>query len=163
MTEQNNQAIQDKEVLFEKKYQGQLGRHLAADKNLEANNAKIIEENKEGLIKRVKVYQDRKDDPFFQFTQLKPVIVDQPDHYIVKVNVPEYAKEEVILSTNSREIVMTFSRRHKEERSDEDGSKLKFDKVESTVSRVPVAQILDPKRITKEWADGVLTYKVFKA
>ena len=94
---------------------------------------------------------------------MKPQITEQPDHYVLKMKVPEYAKEEVILSSNQREIVMTFNRRHKEERTDEDGTKLKFDKVESTVSRVPVAHILNPRKITKEWAEGVLTYKIFKA
>lgn len=163
LKEQNNQAIQDREVMFEKKYQGQLGRHLEAEKNLESINQKVVDESKEGLIKRVKVYADRSDDPFFHFTQVKPQITEEPDHYVLKLQIPEYAKEEVILSTNQREIVMTFNRRHKEERTDEDGAKLKFDKVESTVSRMPVAYILNPRKITKAWADGVLTYKIMKA
>lgn len=163
LKQQNNKAIQDKEVFFEKKYQDQLGRHVVAEKNLEETNKKVVERSKEDLVKRVKVYESRSSDPFFTFTHIKPTVTEQPDHYVLKMPIPEYAKEEVILSTNNREIVLTFNRRHKEERVDEDGSKLKVDKVESTVSRIPVEQILNPRKTTKEWADGVMTYKVFKA
>lgn len=159
----NNKSLQDQEVMFEKRYQVQLGRHHESEKNMEAINNKVVEKSKEDLVKRVKVHESRSGDPFFQFTHVKPTITERPDHYVLKMRLPEYAKEEVNLSTNNREVVLTFNRRHKEERVDEDGSKLKVDKVESTVSRIPVSQILDPKKISKEWADGVLTYKIFKA
>lgn len=160
---EKNKTLQDQEMMFEKKYNLQFGRHQEAEKNLEEKNKKIVEKSKEELVDRIKVYENRSNDPFFKFTHMKPTVTEEPDHYVLKIALPEYAKEEVVLSTNNREIVMTFNRRHKEERTDEDGSKLKVDKVESTVSRIPVESILDPKKISKDWADGVLTYKVFKA
>jgi hypothetical protein len=76
---------------------------------------------------------------------------------------PEYAKEVVTASANGKEIVLTSNRRYQDERKDADGTVNKVNKVESTVSRIPVGQVLDPRKMEKNWVEGALVFTIKKA
>lgn len=161
--QRGNQAIQAKEVFFEKKYQDQLKRHNELDQTQQKRYVDLQEKSKEDLHQRVALATQKAGDPFFDFTEMRPELTEQPDHYVLKVPTPEYAKEETIVSSNTKEIVLHTNRRHKDVRKNEDGSTSKVDKAESLVTRIPVNSVLNPRKMTKEWADGVTTFKIWKA
>ncbi len=163
VTNQHQKSLVEKEQFFEKKYQTQLGQHAHAEKNLETRYQDVVNQSKEDLNKRVAVEKNRSGDPFFAFTELRPSLQEHPDHYILKVPTPEYAKEEVTLTANHKELVLTSNRRYQDERKDLDGTLKKVNKVESMVSRIPVNQVLDPRKMTKEWVDGELVFNIRKA
>lgn len=163
LTEHHQTNLHDRERFFEKKYQAQMQIHEGYTKELEARNEKAQAASRESLFKRVSADEVRSGDPFFAFTDLKPEVREIPEGYEVKVKVPDYAKEEVLLSANTKELVLTFNRRHKDERKTADGGSERIDRVESTVNRIPVGSPLDPRKMTRTWEDGTLTFVVKKA
>ena len=162
-TKQSNKVVQDREVFFEKKYQDQLNRHVELNQTQAKRNEDVLKQSKEDLMQRITLDAKKANDPFFRFTEMRPVLEEQPDHYVLRVPTPDYAKEETIASANTKELVLHTNRRFKDVRQNEDGSTSKFDKTESLVTRIPVKSVLDPRKMTKEWADGVTTFKFWKA
>ncbi len=156
-------ALVDKQAAFEVQYAQQAQKHLASQEHLEGLHTKAIQEGEESALKRVNVAKERSGDKFFEFTELRPKLEERPDAYVLKLQVPDYAKEEVMLTANPKELVLSSNRRHKAERRDEDGTLKKVDKIESLVSRIPVNSVLDARKMTKTWEDGVLTFVVNKA
>lgn len=163
VTAHNQKSLHEKERFFEQKYQAQLNRHLDSEKHLNELNTKALDKAKDTLNKRVEIEQQRSGDAFFEFTGLKAKLAEKPDSYQVTVQIPEYAKESVLLSANGKELVLTANRRYQDERKNEDGSTQKVNKVESMVSRIPVGQVLDPKQLKKDWVDGQLVFTIKKA
>ena len=163
ITQQHQKSLVEKQQFFEKKYQTQLAQHTASNKILEDLNVKAINQLKDDVNKRQEVEMKHARDPFFSFIDMKPKVEEKPDSYIVRVNVPEYAKEEVSLTSNFKEMVLTSNRRYQDERKDADGTVNKVNKVESLVTKIPVNSVLDPRKLQKEWAEGVLTFTVKKA
>lgn len=166
----NQEAIQhqqksaaEREHLFEKKFQNQLARHTEIEKNLDGQHTKFLNESKDKLTQRVALEEQKAQDSFFSFTELRPTVTPTPEGYEVRLKVPDYAKEEVKLTTNLKELVLTANRRHQDERSSESGVVQKVSKVESLVSRIPVDQVLNSRKMTKEYVDGELIFRVFKA
>jgi HSP20 family molecular chaperone IbpA len=163
VTTHNQKSLHEKERFFEQKYQTQLNRHLESEKHLNDLNTKALDKAKDTLNKRVEIEQNRSGDAFFEFTGIKAKLSEKPDSYQVTVQIPEYAKESVLLTANGKELVLTANRRYQDERKNEDGSTQKVNKVESMVSRIPVGQVLDPKHLKKDWVDGQLVFTVKKA
>jgi HSP20 family molecular chaperone IbpA len=156
-------ALVDKQAAFEAQYAQQAQKHLASQELLEGLNTQAIQKGEEAALKRINAAKERTDDQFFEFTELRPTLEEKLDSYVLKIKIPEYAKEEVMLTANPKEMVLTSNRRHRAERKDEDGTIRKVDKVESLVSRIPVGSVLDAKKMTKTYEDGTLTFVVKKA
>jgi HSP20 family molecular chaperone IbpA len=163
VTNHHQKSLVDKEQFFEKKYQTQLAQHASSNKILEDLNVKAINQLKDDVNKRQTVEMNHAKDPFFSFIDLKPQVEERPDAYVVKVKVPEYAKEEVSLTANFKEMVLSSNRRYQDVRKDENGTTNKVNKVESLVTKIPVGQVLDPRKMEKSWAEGVMTFVVKKA
>jgi len=162
-TEHQQKSSAEREQLFEKKFQTQLARHTEIEKNLDGRHTQFLNESKDKLTSRIALEEQKSQDSFFQFTELKPTVTPTPEGYEVRVKVPDYAKEEVKLTTNIKELVLTANRRHQDERTSENGVQQKVSKVESLVSRIPVDHVLHARKMTKEWVNGELIFKVFKA
>lgn len=161
--EHHQKSAAEREVVFENKFQNQLAKHTEIEKNLDSLHTQFLNSSKEKLTKRVTLEKERSQDPFFNFTEIKPTITKTEDGYQLRVKVPQYAKEGVTLTTNVKELVLTANRRHQDERTNESGVLQKVNKVESLVSRIPVDEVLNSRKMTKEWIDGELVFKVFKA
>jgi HSP20 family molecular chaperone IbpA len=162
-TEHQQKSAAEREQLFEKKFQTQLAHHTEIEKNLDGRHTQFLNETKDKLNERVALEEQKSQDSFFKFTELKPTVTPTPEGYEVRVKVPEYAKEEVKLTTNVKELVLTANRRHQDERTSENGVQQKVSKVESLVSRIPVDHVLHARKMTQEWVNGELIFKVFKA
>ncbi len=163
ITGEHQRSLHDKERFFETKYQAQLEQHLKSEKLQEELAAKGLSKSKDDYAQRTKFFADRKDDPFFRFTELKVEVRDHPQHYEIRVPVPEYAKEELMLTAKAKELVVTINRRFEDERTSETGGVAKVNKVESLVKRMSVDQVMNPRKLTKTWQDGVAIFTVAKA
>lgn len=163
LTNQNQKSLSEKEQYFEKKYQRQQQQHFAAEKHLQELQDRALAKTKDDLNQRVTVEQRRSSDAFFAFTEMPAKLEERPEAYVLRVRMPEYAKEEVQVTVNQKELVVTSNRRYQDERRDQDGVVRKVNKVESLVSRLPVDSVLNPKKVTKEWVDGEVVFTVQKA
>jgi hypothetical protein len=174
MTTQHNDHIEQKdgeyrkglneqELFFEKKYGNQLTRHTTEFKTLEEKNQKVIDGLKTTLTSEIKKAADRNDDPFFKFETLKPKLKNFEDRVEITVDVPEHSKQDLQLTTNGKEAVLTFNRRFADAAKEVDGTINKINKVETFTTRIQTGYFLDSKNLKSSYDDGEMTYVIKKA
>ena len=173
MTEHHNKTIQDRDqvfrkgikdqdLMFEKKYAVTLNNHNENLGRLDEKNKEVVNRMKDHLGKQINTAANKKDDPFYEFTELKPQLTNTPDGIIIKVAIPEHSKQDVSLSLNNKEAIINYTRRHNDVRKTADATS-KLQKVESFSTRLMTDHILNPKTVKSSYADGVMTYTVSKA
>lgn len=156
-------GVKDQDLFFEKKYTEHLKKNNTDMKALEDLNNKMVEKMKVDMAREIDKMNVRSSDPFYQFTELKPVMTETPEHVIVKVSVPEYSKQDLQLGLNSKEIIINYNRRYTDANKNEAGVKNKVNKVESFSSRLTASAFLDPKNVNSVYENGVMTYTIKKA
>ncbi len=153
------QKDQDFKVRYEKMSQ----EHNAILKNLsdkfEADVRKVVEKTSS----EKKTIEEKSSDPFYRVETLKPKMVEDQKDVTVSINVPEYEKENVILSAQGRSIKIAVARKFSDIVTGDDGSLNRATKSELYSREFNAKDLLNPREITQTYADGVLTYKIKKA
>lgn len=108
-------------------------------------------------------YTDRMGDPFYNSTILQPKLEDKIGEYIIKLEIPDYERDSVILHGDNRQIRLTFSRRMTDNLKNPDGSVNKTSRSEVYTKVLQVPEIIDPSTITQNYTDGTLQFKIKKA
>ncbi|GEM_PF-1065302 len=162
-TENYQKGLKDQDLVFEKKYADSIKKNGEDLKRLEDLNKKSVNNIKAAMHKEIKLSESRQGDPFYEFIEMKPQLSKTPDGYEIRVTVPEYAKQDVIMTTNTKEVVLTMNRRYVDNRKDENGNSTKINKVETLVTRLPVDNVLNPKSQKSNYDSGVLTFTINKA
>ncbi|MFZ4713593.1 MAG: hypothetical protein ACOYL6_07775 [Bacteriovoracaceae bacterium] len=147
---------------FEKKYQGILAQQVENFATLQDNVDHNIAKTKIKETKTKESITNRSQDQFYQGSIVKTDIQDKGDHYIVKIPLPPHEASQVNLSGHERNLKLTFSRMAETDVKMEDGSVNKTKRSESMVKQLAVADIINPKKIEKSYADGLVTYKIGK-
>ena len=153
-------GLKDQEQFFEGKFKNQFEQHNASFKRIEDKNKILIEDLKNSLTKEISKVAERNDDPFFQFESIKPRMKEFEDRIEVQVDVPEYSKQDLQLSLNQREAIVSFNRRYHDAAKMDDGTINKVNKVESYTTRLQTQRLLDPKTITRNYENGTMTFTV---
>ena len=152
----------EQDQFFEKKFEGQLHSHQNQLGNLDQKFEKISQEMKHDLMTKIEAVKRKENDIFFEFTELNAKVKDKGDHYTIDVELPEYAKNDLRMTTNNKEILLTLNRRYQDQ-VEKDGIKHKVNKVETLSTRLPTEHFLNSKKISSNYNDGVMSYKIFKA
>ncbi len=156
-------GLKEQDLFFEKKFTDQIGRHEGSFKELEKENKRIIEKLKDSLTKEIAISTNRSEDPFYKFEKLNPKLKHLEDGVEIEVKVPEYSKQDLQLSINGKEAVVSFNRRYHDASKSEEGTINKINKVESFTSRVMTEYHLDPKSLKSRYHDGTMTFTIKKA
>lgn len=154
--------IDKKEHFFEKKYTAQRDRHENNFQNLESANAKVVNKSKKDVAKKLEIYTERREDPFYEFTELSPTLKDLGEAIEVSVQVPPHAKSDLHLTFNQKDIILNFNRRYVDVRK-EGELESRINKVETMTSQLNTGAHLDPKSLKSFYEDGVMTYTIKKA
>jgi HSP20 family molecular chaperone IbpA len=156
-------GLKDQDLFFEKKFEGQLNRHNETFKQLEEKNKKVVDDLKNNLTKEITKTASRNNDPFFKFETLRPKLRTFEDHVEVQVEIPEHSKQDVQLTINGKEAVVSFNRRFADASKDLDGTVNKVNKVESFTTRLQTGHFLNAKSLKSSYDNGVMTYVIKKA
>lgn len=107
---------------------------------------------------------NRSQDPFYQTQNLEGQIEDTPNHYIVKVPLPEHEAENIQVGGNKREIKLTFNRRFQGQNDiPEEGQSYVSKNYQSIIKTMTVPDIIDPNSVTRKYEDGVVKFIIKKA
>lgn len=155
-------GLKEQDLMFEQKYAHSMKVQNEDFKRLSDRHEKVISKMKSELHEQLKTAVTRSDDPFYQFTELRPTLTQYPDRVEIKVPVPEHSKKDIQLTINNKEAIVNFNRRYDDARKD-NGVVNKLHKVESFTSRLMTEHILNPKSVKSSYADGVMTYVISKA
>jgi HSP20 family molecular chaperone IbpA len=156
-------GLKEQEDFFEKKFQTKLTSHNEQFKVLDDKNKKLVEDLKTSLTKELTKTADRNNDPFFKFETLKPKLKTMESHVEISVEIPEHSKQDVQLTINGKDAVLSFNRRFADAAKDVDGTINKINKIESFTTRLQTGHHLDPKSVKASYADGVMTYTIQKS
>lgn len=156
-------GLKDQDLFFEKKYGAQLEKNNGQFKVLEEQNKKVIAGLKEDLTKELSKAAVRNDDPFYKFEKLQPRFKVLENTVEVQVEVPDHSKQDVQLTLNGKEAIVSFNRRYSDASKSEDGTINKINKVESFTTRLQTGVILEAKGIKSSYDNGVMTYVIKKA
>lgn len=156
-------AYKGQDLQFEKKFGDQLKVHEESYQSLKAKNDSLLNGLKESLSSSIALVSQKNDDPFYQFETLSPKLKQLEDGIEITVKVPEHAKNDVQLTTNGKEAIISFNRRFQDASRSNEGVINKVSKVESFTTRLPTDNVLNPKSVKSKYEDGVMTFTVKKA
>lgn len=156
-------GLKDQDLFFEKKYGVQLETNNKQFKVLEEQNKKVVAGLKEDLTKELSKAAVRNNDPFYKFEKLQPRFKVLEDRVEVEVDVPDHSKQDVQLTLNGKEAIVSFNRRYTDASKAEDGTINKINKVESFTTRLQTGVIMEAKGIKSSYDNGVMTYVIKKA
>lgn len=149
---------------FEQKYQSMMENHQKVLNRLQSQmdiELKTLSKENSSLKSD---YQSKVNDPFYRQDTLSPTLLDQKDHYLVSLKIPEYESDDVHVNANKRTIEINLVRSYKGNHHDpESGSTNRTSRSESFSKSLKVADILDGRGITQSYHDGMLHFKIPKA
>ncbi len=151
--------VQDQ--IFEKKYAEQLEVKNGDYQRLSNKHEQVLDKMKAELQDKLEYHVSRSDDPFYKFTLLRPELKHFEDRIEIKVEVPDHSKADLQLTTNNKEAILTFNRRHDDIRKEGTVTN-KVHKVESFTTRLMTEYHLDPKSVKSTFENGTMTYIVKK-
>ena len=159
---QQNMLVQ-KDQDFKVRYEQMVKDHDSILKSIstrfEADVKKVVDKTSSDK----KLVEDKSADPFYRVEKLNPKMAEDAKDVTVSLAIPEHEKENVILSTQGRQIKLTLTRKYSEMITSNDGSIDKSTRSELFSKEFGTKDILNPREITQTYEDGVLTYKIKKA
>lgn len=161
--EHYNKLLTSKRAQFEEKFN-----------TLQAQHEQVIARTEEQLRTQLKALSsdyakkrdttlERAQDPFYNLKEIEHRVEDKPDSYIVHINVPEHEAENVVFTGHDRKMKITLSRRFVDRVEDNEGKISENRRSENFSKEFKVADIVNPKEVTKKYEDGVLSYRIAKA
>jgi HSP20 family molecular chaperone IbpA len=159
---QNEITIETSRLDFEKKYQGLVAQQAENLANLQDHVDHSISKIKLAETKNKEKIANRNEDQFYQGSVIKTDVLDQGDHYLIKIPLPAHEAAQATLTGHERNLKLNFSRLSDNEVKLEDGSINKTKRSESIMKQFQVNDVINPKKIEKKFEDGVVTYKIAK-
>ena len=153
----------DQDLSFEKRYSDKLITQNSMFKKLEENNRKFIQDLKKALTTEIQLAEDRSSDPFYKFDALKPELTHFDNHVEIKLKVPDYSRQDMQLTLNDKEAVLTYNRRYADASKDTMGTINKINKIESFTPRLQTEFHLDSKSVQSNYENGIMTYIIKRA
>jgi HSP20 family molecular chaperone IbpA len=153
----------DQDLSFEKRYSDKLITQNSMFKKLEENNRKFIQDLKKALTTEIQLAENRSSDPFYKFDALKPELTHFDNHVEIKMKVPDYSRQDLQLTLNNKEAVLTYNRRYADASKDALGTINKINKIESFTTRLQTDFHLDSKSVQSNYENGIMTYVIKRA
>ncbi len=147
---------------FEQKLNSQKNLHETALASIKAKNGAEMQSLLSNQSSFMTASADRSEDPFYSPSLLTPVVEDKIKYYELKMAIPEYEEKNVMLSGNKRDLKIAHSRKVETKVDLPDGSSNKSNRHETFLKEISLKDIIDPSKITRNYNDGVLTFRIDK-
>ncbi len=158
-----NELLTSKRKQFEQKFQTLQKQHDEVISRTEEQLRSQLRSISSDYAQKRDATLARKEDPFYHLKEINHRLEDKPDSYLVHIDVPEHEAESIVFTGNDRNIKLTLSRRFDDRVEEESGHVNVNKRSESFTKEFKVADIVDPKEVSKKYEDGVLTYRIAKA
>lgn len=157
------EMLKQREMDFKVRYETIVKEHESILNNLSGQLQNDVQKMVASTTAERKVIEERIDDPFYKIDTLGPKMTEDLKEVTISLPVAEYEKENVFLSTQGRQIKMTLSRKYSDQTVAEDGSRNKSTRSELFSKEFMAKDLLDSGKITSQYVDGVLSFKIKKA
>lgn len=132
-------------------------------KALEDQATKSIADRTASSMERLKSVTDQTEDPFYRVKSLNPVMGENDKEYTIKVSLPPYEAQNVFASGEGDKVKISLNRRFQDKvENKETLNGTRTNSFQTIVEYLEIPGAYETKKISKEYADGVLTVHVPK-
>lgn len=160
---QYQDVLKQKRISFEQKYNELEKTHTEVMNRLKQKFDSQIKQAVDSYSTEKKLIDAKSSDDFYKISKFEPIVKEEFGHYIISVPISEYEKENVNLTAQNRDIIVTLNRRFSDKVEDElNAESFKTSRSEVISKKFKVDNILDSKKVTTNYSDGFLNYKIEK-
>lgn len=156
------QTLDSMRTEFEKTYKERQEYQRTFLEQLDAKNKAEIRQIVDDFSSKKDKLVDRMQDAFYRPTYLEPTVSDSGKNYVVHLPIPEHEKGLVQISGYDRRLKITMSREFAEQNTGVDGAEASSKRYETFSKELLVPEIVDARKITREWKSGNLVFVVPK-
>jgi len=124
---------------------------------------RAVQDRKAIAMERIRTVTDRSEDPFYRLKSLSPILSDGEREYTVKVSLPEHEAKNLFVSGEGPYLKLSLARRFQDHVADADSvTTTKTNSYQSITEQIAMPGAFEPKKISHEYKDGVVTISVPK-
>jgi hypothetical protein len=153
--------IEQEQRAFEKKFKDLVDEQNKLIEKLTQRSQELIDQQKSQYITTSNDISNKAQDDFYKMRNIEPLIDDKVTHLEVKIPAAEHEKDNIRLNVLKRKLKVTFDRKF-EDKIQNENSKISNTKVESITKEIAIDQLLDSKKIDRNYSDGFIVYKIAK-
>lgn len=114
------------------------------------------------MKENVELEVNKEEDPFYRFQKLAPKIGFNSENnaYTLEIETTAEAAKDYKLTAHGRELKLQMKRDYKFANTNEAGIASSTNKFESYSTKIPVDEIINPKKVSKNFKDGLLTFEI---
>lgn len=147
---------------FKTKYQNIVKEHEEILANIQTKFNEEVRHLQNSTAKEKANITNKSDDDFYRIKTLTPRISDLGHEVLIELPTPEHEWENVHLSVQGRNIKMTVGRKYSDEATDDLGNRNKSSRSELFSREFTVNDLLNPKKLTQKYEDGIVKFKIAK-
>jgi hypothetical protein len=146
---------------FEQRYKALVDDQKKLIDKVNQKSQQIINEHKKQHAVETQKITNQSQDQFYKIRDIEPTIVEHKSHVEIKIPVAEHEKENLRLNILKRKLKLTLDRKF-EDHIQSPNSKLTNTKVETLSKEIHIDQLLDPKKVERNYVDGQMVYNIAK-
>jgi HSP20 family molecular chaperone IbpA len=132
-------------------------------KRLDKQALDTIEIHKASTLDKIKTVTDRGEDPFYKLKGLDPVLSTSDAAYTIKVPMSEHEAQNLFITGEGKYVKLSLARRFQDHASMPEGGRVtSTNSYQSVVEQIAMPGAYDAKKITRSYADGVVTINIPK-
>jgi HSP20 family molecular chaperone IbpA len=130
---------------------------------MDADALNKINNHRNDRLEKLKLFEDRSEDPFYRLKGLNPVLSETEKEFTVKIAIAAHEAQNLYASGEGTSLKLSLARRFQDQVKDlEKLSSTKTSSYQTVVETLTLPSGFEPKGIRREYADGVLTLFVPK-
>jgi HSP20 family molecular chaperone IbpA len=132
-------------------------------KRLDKQALDTIEIHKASTLEKIKTVTDRGEDPFYKLKSLDPILSTSDGAYTIQVRLAEHEAQNLFISGEGQYVKLALARRFQDHAAaPEAGRVTNNSSYQSVVEQIAMPGAYDAKKITRSYADGVVTITIPK-
>lgn len=154
----NSQKIRDQHESFKQKITALTQEQEMMLKNIDNKFKKEVEDLVAGHSNKKRDLASKLQDSFYHVSTIEPKLVETEKNYLISIALPEHEKDGARLTAHDRIVRLNFTRNFDDEFKDADGTIHKSKRSEVISKEFNVAEIVESKKITQKYENGLLTF-----
>ncbi len=102
------------------------------------------------------------EDPFYHLATFNPAMSETPENYEIKVALPPHEAKNLFVAAEPRQVRLSLARTFQDSEKTAANMQTKSSSYQTITESIQIPGSFDPKRISREYADGILTVKLPK-
>lgn len=153
-----SQKLKDQHEAFKQKFANLTSEQETLVKSVTERFQKEVEGMVSSNAIKKRELASKLDDDFYHVSTIDPKLVETEKSYQISIPLPEHEKDGARLTAHDRVVRLNFTRNFEDQVQDDAGNTHKSKRSEIMSKEFKVDSIVESKKITQNYTDGVLTF-----